>query len=300
MNKMIPLTSLLSSKIAQFGLVSLIAFGGGAYLHHKLEKPITTTTIVHDIQQVKVEIPTLTTKIVDNIISDPKQQAAIKLLMKENDELKLKVTQLSSTVATNQTTGGTSQGGTITSPTQVQGNTPSMGQSKTSSHYSDFQLAADYSTNSFSYKLNQSFIIESSIGKDSKGDPIGITRLWQDTPTGLLPIPAKTTIIQAAPNPSRWFLSPRIQGGINIDQDKSTSGFVGLQVVKHGTSRDPKDIRFSVGTIGARISKLGTTPLLVPLSFNLGALPNQPFSNVWVSPGIDLNKKLSLVISATF
>src|SRR5882724_11832244 len=98
--------TILKSRLGQLLIVGLIGLGGGAYVHHRLEAPTTTTTVVHDVQQVRVEVPTLTTKIVDRIITDPKQQLAINKLIKENNDLKLKLIQVSSTVAEAHSTGG--------------------------------------------------------------------------------------------------------------------------------------------------------------------------------------------------
>jgi len=301
--------AILKSKLAQFALVGLISVSIGAYINHKVSPPETITTIIHDTKEIKVEVPVLTTKIVDHLITDSRQQAAIKILMKENDDLKLRVIQLTSTIAENHTGGGTDptnpSPGTITLPQvdpsgQGGSQNPSPTNSSVAGHYTDYQLDAHYTTTTFNYELNQTFLVTTTTGKDSQGNPTGIVRLFQDTPTGLTPIAAKTTVIHADENLPRWFVSPRIQGGLGIDQDKVKSGFVGLQLLKRGRSSDPKDIKFSLGTIGAKFDAHGVEPLLFPISVNLGSLPHQPFSNLWLSPSVHLKKQVGLFLTATF
>ena len=296
------LTNILRFKVP---ILILAALGMGFWIHSKVAQPKTTTTVVHDIEQVKVEVPVLTTKVIDHIIQDPKQQAAINKLMQENNELKLKVTQLTSTIAKNESKGGTDQPipGTITpSPSNPPTGNETGGSVIKAFDYKDWQLNANYLSDGskFSYGLSQTFIIETSTGTSPQGDRVGLVRLFQDTPKGLVPIPAKTTVIQANESMMRWMLSPRVQGGLGMDQDKAKGGFVGLQLLKRGRSKANEDIRFSVGTIGVWVSDSVVKPSLLPVSFNLGSIKRNPLTNLWVSPSIGLDKKMGFIISATF
>jgi hypothetical protein len=307
MVSLLSLINIIKSKGGQLVLVGLLGLGIGAYIHHKVAPPTTTTQTIHDTKEVRVEVPVLTEKIVDRIIADPNQQKAIAQLLKENNDLKLKLTQVSSTVATNQSSGQVGPGandGKITPPsTGNQGGLGTVvpsGSNEASYNFKDFQLNATYNATTFKYDLSQTFIIESTVGRDSEGANVGITRLWQQSPNGLISIPAQTTVIQAAPNPTRWFVSPRIQGGLSFDQNKTRSGFIGLQLIKRGSSKDPKDLRLSVGTIGARVESGSIQPAIIPININVGSFKWVPLSNLWVGPSIDWNKKLGLTISATF
>jgi hypothetical protein len=312
--------TLLKNRLVQLGLVGLLAFGGGAIFHHMIEAPKTTTSVVHDVTQVRVEVPVLTTKIVDKIITDPVQQEAINKLIKENNALKLKLVQVSSSIAQAHTSGGTDpttlNPGTITStnpndpaarpvtPDPVVRPTPTDQTNVVSddptSTFKDYQLTANYSRTKFSYDLTQTFIIESSSGKDSQGTSSNLVRLFQETPKGLVTIPTKTVVIDAVPNPTKWFVSPRIQGGLSVDQDQVKSGFVGLQLLKRGTSKDPKDLKISVATVGVALSSGSVRPTIIPINFNVGSPKLSPFSNLWIGPTIDFNKKVGIAITATF
>lgn len=294
--------TILKSRLAQLAIVGLLGTGIGTYVHAKFAPPTTTTTIVHDIQQVRVDVPVLTEKIVDRIITDPKQQEAIKLLIKENNDLKLKISQISSTVATNTSTNGTGTTdpfpGTITPPQVVSSGTTG---SDNLSSFKDYQLTATYSSKSFNYTLLQTFIIESSTGRDSSGKvSIGIVRLFQDTPGGLKPVPAKTTVIQANENTSKWFVSPRGQIGFGIQSDKSRMGLTAFQWLKHGSSRAPEDIRWAILSPAMSVQNAEAVPLLLPISLNLGSFHYAPVTNVWLSPTVTKDKKIGISLTMTF
>lgn len=298
---LVPIINLLKSRLVQLGLIALVGVGGGAYLHSKLSPPTITTTIVHDIKQVRVDVPVLTEKIVDRIITDPREQAAIAKLIKENHELKFKLTQVSSTVATNTTTGSGTPSevvrGTAAEGNPVQGLPPVSNQVY---RFNDYQLTATYGPKTFDYKLVQTFIIESTTGKNSKGGSIGIVRLFQDTPKGLVPIPAQTTVIQANENTPRWFVSPRGQVGLGINLDKSRMGLAAFQWLKKGTSRAPEDIRWAVLSPAVSISNAQAVPSVLPFSYNLGSLKYAPVTNIWLSPIVSRTMKVGFVVTTTF
>lgn len=293
---------LLKSKIGHYVLIGIVALGIGGYLRGRLSPPTTHTVTVHDVQTVTVDVPVLTEKIIDRIVTDPKQVKAISALLKENNELKIKVGQVVSTSATNNVTGGTGEGGTIT-PGDVQVHEPGSGGTTpnvASWAFEDYQLTAKFSSTAFSYDLNQKFILETSTGKDPSGQVTTLVKLYQDSPTGLRLLPAQSISVNSNPDIPRWMISPRVQGGLSIDQTKSKGGFVGVQWLKHGTSRDPKDLRWSVGTIGVVVGDGVLRPVVLPVSFNIGSLPYQPFSNLWLSVGVDKSGKAMLVLSASF
>lgn len=307
--------AILKSRLAQLAVIGLLGSGVGAFVYGRMVPPTTTTTIVHDIQQVRVDVPVLTEKIVDRIITDPKQQEAIKLLIKENNDLKLKISQISSTVATNTSTNGTGTTnpfpGTITPP-QVVRSLPTTNETANegpnsgtvggnNSTFKDYQLTATYSSKSFNYTLLQTFIIESSTGRDSSGKvSIGIVRLFQDTPGGLKPIPAKTTVIQANETKSKWFVSPRGQIGFGIQSDKSRMGLAAFQWLKRGSSKAPEDIRWAILSPAMSVQNGQAVPLLLPISLNLGSFHYTPVTNVWLSPTITKDKKLGISLTMTF
>lgn len=305
----------LKSKIGVALLVGLLALGVGAWLHKHFEAPTTTTTLVGGTPQVKVESPTLTSTIIDRVVTDPTQQAAIDLLLKENNALKIQVTQLTSSTASATSGGGTAQGGALTRP--VQGNTGASqlppgelqlrpdrqegvgtGVGPQASEFKDFQLDAKFTTDSFSYNLAQSFRIVESTGKDKSGAQVSLVKLFQDTPKGLVEVPTTTTVVAADPLSSRWMLSPRIQAGIGFNPTRG--GLVILQWLKHGSSSAAEDVSWAFASGAVYISGNTILPVVLPVSFNLGTIKHNPLTNVWISPFVDSSKKFGIVFSATF
>jgi hypothetical protein len=279
----------------------------GWYIGGKLSpSPKTEIQVVHDTKEIRVEVPVLTEKVVDRIITDPKQQIVINQLMKENCDLETHVAALLSTVATNTSSGGGTpiqiSEGTLP-PGEVvhsdNGRTPDF---RRTYEFKDFQLDATYDSEGkdFNYRLNQTFRIATTLGKDPDGHPVSLVRLFQDTPTGQREVPSNTTAIHANPAPTRWRVSPRIQGGVGVDQDNARGGIVAFQWLKRGKSLDPKDLRLGALSPGVFVTSGQVRPVLLPITFNLGSLPKQPFSNVWAGFGVGLDKRLMVTLTSTF
>lgn len=286
--------TLLTNRVSQLALACGATLILGAYLHSRWASPKIITDVVHDTKVVTVETPVLSDRVITKLVTDPTQQRALTALLKENHELKSKITQVTTTVASNDDTGGSGSDdlvkGTITPDPVVRG----------AFKYDDYQLQATYDGTAFEYHLAQKFVLQTSTGKDPNGKVISLVKLYEETPDGLKAIPAQTISINSDPDALRWMLSPRIQGGLSLGQDGQKGGFIGFQLLKRGTSRDPKDLRWSVGTIGVVVGNGPVRPVLLPVSFNVGSIPHQPFSNMWVSPTIDRDGKVGLVLSVTF
>jgi hypothetical protein len=293
--------SILKSKGLHMTIVAALFVGGGVWLYKHFQPPKTTTTTVAGTKEVTVAAPVLTTKVVDRIVVDPKQQAVINQLIKENNALKLKVTRVTSTVATNTTTGGTASSnpspGTITQVVRVPQATQPLNPNDVGSwSFKDWQLMASYSPTDFSYSLSQSFRIVTTTAKDGTE----LLKLVQDTPKGPVDIATTTTVIQADPTLARFFISPRVQGGFGIDQAGVKGGFIGVQWLKHGSSNANEDIRWGIATPGVFIQTGKVAPVLLPISLNVGTIKYVPFTNLWISPFIDLTKRAGFVLTATF
>lgn len=286
----------------QLALVSEIALivavlGSGVWLGHHFTKPETVTSIVHDTKQVEVKVPVLTEKVMDRIVTDPKQQVLINQLVKENRELKLRPTTITTTTVASAESGGT--GGSDASKIT---NIPNTENGKTKSfQFKDFQLTAQYLSDGskFEYKLDQKFNIVTSTAKDKDGKSVSLVNVFQTTPSGPKKLQAETTAISVTNDQAKWFVSPRIQAGFAMDTTKAKSGIGSFQWLKHGKSGDPKDIKVAVLSPGVVVGEV-VKPALLPISINLGAIPKQPFSNLWVSPWIDTTKRIGFSVTATF
>ena len=271
-----------------FALLGLV---GGVYLHARFSAPKVVERVIENTRVVTVEVPVLSEKIVTKYLTDPKDKAIIIGLLAKNKELGVEVASLSQTIAELKQSGGTDSGGIVTPPT------PENPQYT----YKDFQLLAVYRGEDFVYDLYQTFEVLSTTGRAKDGSKVGLTNLYQIGQDGeRIPIPAKTTVIFADEAATRWFISGRIQAGFGVSVlpaiDKG--GVVAFQWLKRGKSRAAEDVTFAVLSpvlfLGEKLD-IG----VLPVSWNLGSLPRQPFTNVWVSPLIT-RTRAGLVLSATF
>lgn len=279
---------LFKSKVFRTILYIILGIGLGVFLHSKFYAPRVVERVIENTKIVKVEVPVLSEKIVTKYLTDPKDKAIIVGLLAQNSELKVQVASLSQTIAELESKGGTDDGGVVTPPTPEN---PLY-------TFKDFQLTAAYQGEKFDYFLHQTFEVLSTTGRDKNGEPVGLTNLFQIGPNGeRIPIPAKTTVIFADQAASRWFVSPRIQAGAGATlNDKG--GVVAFQWLKRGKSKANEDIGFAVLSPALLLGQEKTLGIL-PFSWNLGSLPRQPFTNVWVSPFIS-NTKVGGTLTATF
>lgn len=299
------------NKLLEWALIVALGIGVDIWIHQHFSKPIISTTVVGGVSQVKVESPTLNPTTIDRVVADPAQQEVINNLLKVNNDLKLKLTQLNSTVATSKTTGGTAKGGNL-----VQGNQNSVRlESNPNKHdpeagtkasdqvvqpneFKDYQLDARYTADAFNYTLTQSFRVVSSLGRDKDGNQVGLVKLFQDTPKGQVEIPTQTTIIFTTPAGSRFIVSPRIQAGVGFNPSKG--GLVAFQWFKHGASPAAEDVKWAFVSPAVYFNGTGVTPVLLPVSFNLGSIKHNPLTNLWVSPFLDKFRKVGVSFTATF
>lgn len=255
----------------------------------------------------------ITPKVVTEFISDPKQQALISQLLAENKSLKLEVTTLTSTVARLETHGGVKEtSGTITPVEVVQpsNDRPDGGTSPTAGNvagadpsrtfnFKDFRLNALYSTDgkAFSYSLTQDFTIVTTVGRARDGSKTSLVKLFTTEASGKqVEVSSKTVALQEAEGSSHWFASPRIQGGAGVSGQGSKVGVVALQWLKHGSSTAAEDTTFAV--LSPAWSTKGL--VLLPVSWNTGRIKHNPFTNLWVSPTLGLDKSVGGVVTATF
>lgn len=284
--------TLLIKYLAQYwrGLLVVVLFSilSGWLVHH-FEPVQTQTVTIHDTKEVTVEKPVVTTKVVTQVIKDPTDQRLAKAALAENTALKAKVTELTSTNAVVQFVG------TGIPQAKVEGN-------KTTDQvyaFKDFQLDATYTVSKFTYTLNQQFKVVTTTSRLEDGRTVGFVTLYQIRPEGPVKLDAQTTSINVDEAISHWMVSPRIQGGLEVEKG-AQNGVIALQWLKHGKSKDPKDLRWAILSPAVILGQKTREAGMLPFSINLGNIPKQPLSNIWLSPIITQNKTFGLTISATF
>jgi hypothetical protein len=270
------------------------ALVGGLFVYQHFKVPVSTTIQTNpDTTTVHVDTPVVTEKVISRIIADPKDRAQIATLLAANKALALTVTQLTNTTATVKTQGGTERGGVVTTtPSSTPG-------TEATSTYKDWQLNARYTSKTFSYDLTQTYEIVTSTGTNSTGQRTELVKLYQIGPKDeRIPVPAKTTAIFAETVPHWIWSALTVQGGIAAVPG-ALGGVVGVQWLKHGRTTAPSDLTFAVATpvvfVSSGIKELG----VLPVSFNLGSLPTQPFTNLWVSPYLS-RSQAGVTVTATF
>jgi hypothetical protein len=269
----------------------------GILIHRHFAQP--TVTIVQttpDTKTITVQAPTLTPTTIEKFINDPKDKATIAALLKQNGDLKLSVVQLTNTVATLQSHGGTGTdtGGIITPvlPLPDVAAVPSY-------QFKDWRLFATYSANSFTYDLNQKFSVFTTTGTDKNGKRTEFVQLFEQGPNGeRIAVPATTTAIIADPTAPHWFVHLNVQGGISVVPG-NVGGIIGMQWVHKGTTTAPGDQTWSILTPVVVFSTPTPDVGILPVSVNVGHLHHQPFTNVWLSPYVGVSR-FGLAVSATF
>jgi hypothetical protein len=270
--------------LKELGIVLVLATTGTlvGYCAHQPE-PKVEERIVHETREVQVSVPVLTTQVIEKIVDNPKDKALISKLIKENNELKVKPDSITNTSA-KVDTEGSGQG--VRSGNAEQASPDSF-------TFKDFQLEANWTGPSFSYRLSQDFKIITSTGLDNQGRRTGLVRVYQETPDGPKEVVSSTTVFNAETKPVKWRVSARIQGGLGFPK----TGVAVFQWLTRGSSGDPADLKFAV--LSPAVSTEKTIGVL-PISLNLGTIPKQPFTNLWLSPFIGQGGKKALTITATF
>lgn len=245
---------------------------------------------------------------------DPQFQKPLNDLLKENKELKAKVTQLSATVAWYQSNGG----GTVvfnidpTSPTA-----PAVTPVLPRFTFKDWRLSLVGENNRISYELKQQFVIVHSLAYNRDKVATNLFELYEVGPNNeLFPAVKKETrtVVTTAPSEG-WYVKPTLQGGwMGLTQlanaptasvTNTGAGVLAGQWLKRGKTRMTEDTRWAFLTPSVAITPTEVSVGVLPVSFNVGTLRHQPFTNLWVSPflgttnGTTINR-VGGVISVTF
>lgn len=257
------------------------------------------------ITTITVPEPIFSERVI-NTFTKVEDRTAIKKLEDENKKLKVEVSSLLIALAQYKSQGsGTIIVGDLST-------LPPQGLPEFS--FTDWRLVFRGKGTTASYTLSQQFKVYNTIGKNRDGVPTNIIHLYEIGPQKeQLPIQTVETLTLVEPSPSEgWYTKPTVQAGwASIAPTTTTSitptasGIVAIPWLKHGKTRTTEDTRWAFFTPTFAVSKTERTIGVMPVSFNLGTLPHQPFSNVWVSPfigstnGAQVNRG-GFVLSVTF
>lgn len=275
----------------------VIAFAAGYFQHPTRTDQITISSPAPHVTTIQVPVPVITEKVVTKYIK-VEDQATATALLKENDTLKVKVEQLSVSLAHAQSAGTGTSTTTVTPPTAT---TPQEMRVTFKDWRLDFLSVNDKVT----YTLTQQYAIVNTVGRDRHNVPTNLVRLYEigpDKKRTLIPT-IETTTVAATQNLPHFYTKLTVQGGVGYTDGQRV--FVLTPWLKRGRSTATEDTRWAFASPAIILSSQQQAVGLAPVSFNLGSLPRQPLTNLWVSPfvgtttGTGINHK-GVVFSVTF
>lgn len=306
--------SSMTRRLVYYGCLTVLTFTLGVLagrrstdtsLQLSVSRPAPRTTTI------EVPVPVLTERVVTQVLP-PEDLPTVTAILKENENLRVKVHELSVSLATYE-----SQGGGPIAPASSPFSPPTTVTRDV--HFKDWRLEFTSNQNTAQYTLRQQFAIVNTVGRDRKNTPTHVVRLYEVEPNGArTPIPiTQTSTIAAAPNLPAWALTPRITAGVayinrgsSVTARPATSDFVPTGVLaiswlRRQRSTANEDATWAVLSPAVTITDTSKSIGILPVSYNLGSLPKQPFTNLWVSPYIGSSTttridRLGFTLTATF
>jgi hypothetical protein len=107
----------------------------------------------------------------------------------------------------------------------------------------------------------------------------------------------KTTVVAASPKAARWRLGLAVQAGAAFTPEAGV--VAGLAWLRRGTSSAAEDNSLSLLTPALLVHGSTYELALLPASLNLGRIPHQPFSDLWIAPVVT-RRSLGAALVATF
>jgi len=185
--------------------------------------------------------------------------------------------------------------------------------------FTDWRLSfvGDTATQQASYTLAQRFEITHITGRQRDGTPTSLMRMVEIGPAETrtpVPMLAKTVVIDETRN--HWFWAPTIQAGYAMSWPMSTStlrpsgtrahgALVSVQLWRRGLTKAAEDCSLAIASPVVFLSQDVKAIGLAPIGVNLGRLKHQPFKDIWVSPFVVFDPRVSLFrvgagVSASF
>lgn len=252
---------------------------------------------------IQVPHPVLTERVVTKYVPVEDRSQVIALL-NENADLKISVEQLSVSLAKS-----TSQGQGLLNVPATRADAPDL----PAFTFRDWRLAFTGQGTSASYTLTQQFSVVNSVGTNHHGVPTQLIRVYEIGPNQeRWPVPVTETVtVAATPATEGWYVKPTMQAGFSFlvpvanpgTALRQAGGVIAVPWLKYGTTRSVEDTRWAFLTPSLTASGNTSTVGLLPVSFNLGSLPRQPFSDIWVSPfigGSPATLRAGITLTVTF
>lgn len=233
---------------------------------------------------VYVDKPVLVTKDVIKYLPPP-SRAEVEKVMMENAFLENKIASLNDTIAKLQTSGS---GQIVYVDKPVPGTTQTVREAT----FKDWRLDFKAVDTKVDYTLTQKFEIINVAGKDKQGKAFVTSKLLEIGPgelrTPATNVSATTVVSSAESNGKSWFFRASIQGGFAFTRDKDNKsqpgGVVGVKWLTRGYTKAAEDGIYSLVTpvvyLGSNVQEIG----VLPISFNIGRVPKQPFRDLWIAP----------------
>lgn len=248
-------------------------------LHHAGPAPVPVERPVPLLpaNTTVTDVPKITEKTVAPIlVKDPADQKLIAQLLKENAQYKLTVTELTAA------RGDETSTGTLT-PAEPSGPTTVTVQVPAPFDFKDYRLDVQSDGSKVSYTLHQQFEALLASGRAKNGQRISTVNLFELGPGSTrTQIPLQIHEVATDETRPHFMIGLRLHAGAAWDGDKTF--LVGASWLQRGRTWDPKDSRWSF--LAPAVTGKGFA--LLPASFNLGTLPHQPTSNIWIGPLVGL------------
>lgn len=279
-------------------LIVVCAFGLRAIRQHRASTAAAPQNVVAQVTpEAKVVIVPgpITDKTVTQYLSDPADKAQIAALLKENATYRTTVESLTSTTGTLTTERVLTA--TTTPPTAANTVTPSSPE-PTHVSFKDWHIEILVDGAQAQYKLQQRFVVLSTTGRSSSGQPLSLTKMYEIGAGGeRIPVTGlQTEAVYTDQTQPHFFVHQNVQGGLVASIDGFKGGLIGLQWLKRGRTNAPEDVSFAFLTpvYAFSPSHFG----VLPISWNVGRRL-KPLSNLWLSPYVN-RTQVGGAVTATF
>ena len=309
--------------------VSGLVFAAGRWSGPEAKGVLSIDYPAPNVTTISVPEGPLTTEVVDGYLDSVYANSTNDLLA-ENEELKVRVEELSMSLATATSEG---RGDVVITPNETPPpleyipidtlspiwppllEAPPPLQSRV--EFNDYRLNFLAEGAEAEYTLSQEFLILNTTGRDENNVPTNLIRLFELGPGETrTPIPVtKTTTVAAIGTPPHWYVKIGLQGGMGPVMGTTGSGpsltaFIGTPWLKRGTNRSTENTRWALFTPVVQIPQsrsYGASFGVLPFSVNLGTIMSDkhPLTNMWISPymgtttGTTINR-VGGILSVTF
>ncbi len=310
MTTLLMLRTLLTKPLARYILVAVVSVGLTVAAMVRWHQPEPRIIQLDPITKtIEIPVERITTKVVKEYVR-VEDRSAVEALLKENDALRVQVSQLTISLAAATSTGS---GPVVTTPTTPPvTDTPTLPPPPQTLRFKDWRLDFMSDGTTATYTLTQRFAIINTVGVNDDNVPVQQVRLFEIGPNDERnPIPvSETTTIAAIPPAARWYVKPTLQAGIemtptDVRTKPELAGVIAISWWKRGAARAVESTRYALLSPAITLRKNTTTVGILPISLNIGTFPHVPLTDVWVSPYIGLNLKTSqrrfgVAFTATF